>query len=82
MKDVQKEIGLASIGELRVTEPLLIGLDSGKLQEWLREDEEGRRAMRAASERLMDRYGVRFGGQLVQRPWYRKLLAHRNGAGS
>jgi len=82
MKDVQKEIGLASIGELRVTEPMLVGLDSGKLQEWLKEDMEGRQAMRAASERLMDRYGVRFGGQLVQRPWYRKLLAHRNGAGS
>jgi hypothetical protein len=82
MKDVQKEIGLASIGELRVTEPMLIGLDNGSLQEWLREDEQGRQAMRGASERLMDRYGVRFGGQLVQRPWYRKLLAHRNGAGS
>jgi len=82
MKDVQKEIGLASIGELRVTEPMLIGLDSGKLQEWLREDEAGKQAMRGTSERLMDRYGIRFGGQLVQRPWYRKLLAHRDGAGS
>lgn len=81
MKDVQKETGLSPLGELRLTEPMLTLLDSGRLDEWLAGDEGGKRAMAAEAERLMSRHGVRFGRPAAAQPWYRKLLAHRNGVG-
>ncbi|EXX86070.1 hypothetical protein BG53_12700 [Paenibacillus darwinianus] len=81
MKDVQKETGLSPLGDLRLTEPLFAHLDSGRLDEWLTRDEAGKQAMASAAERLMSRHGVRFGRPAAVQPWYRKLLAHRNGVG-
>lgn len=82
VKDVQKETGLRAAGRLQLTEPLFTALDNGTLLEWVREDEAGRKAMAQTSRSLMDRHGVRFGRGIRHQPWYRRLLAHRNGASS
>lgn len=79
MKDVQKETGLRVIGRLNLTEPLLAALDNGALMDWLLTDDSGRKAMDDAARQLMNRHGVRFGRSVAQQPWYRRLLAHRNG---
>jgi hypothetical protein len=82
MKDVHKELGLKAIGEMRLSEPLLSQLDSGRLDEWLKNDEQGKRLMRQPSETIMKRYGMQVTPTLRVQPWYRKLLAHRDGVGS
>jgi hypothetical protein len=79
LKDVQKETGLRAIGRLNLTEPLLAALDNGALMDWLLTDDSGRKAMDDAARELMNRHGVRFGRSAAQQPWYRRLLAHRNG---
>jgi hypothetical protein len=81
VKDVQKETGLCAIDRLRLTEPLMAALDNGALPEWLETDDTGRKAMGDAARQLMNRHGVHFGRGIAQQPWYRRLLAHRNGAG-
>jgi hypothetical protein len=82
MKDVRKELGLQSIGELRLSEELLSHLDNGRLEEWLQGNESGKRAMGATSEVLMKRYGMYRPANIKLQPWYRKLLTHRGGTGS
>lgn len=82
LKDVQRGIGLPSAGRMKLEEPLFAALDDGRLLEWLQEHESGREAMRETAGKLMQRHGVRFGRGIVQQPWYRRLLAHRNGASS
>ena len=79
VKDVQKETGLRAIGRLRMSEPLLAALDNGALLDWLLTDDSGRKAMDDAARQLMSRHGIRFAGSVAQQPWYRRLLAHRNG---
>lgn len=81
VKDVQKETGFRAIGRLQLTETLLAALDNGALLDWLRTDDTGRKAMDEAARHLMSRHSVRFGRGIAQQPWYRRLLAHRNGAG-
>jgi hypothetical protein len=80
MKDVRKETGLRSIGEFRLTEPLLFHLDSGRLEEWLKGNEDGKKAMRDISHDIMERHGIKRPPAMRIQPWYRKLSAHRNGA--
>jgi len=79
MKDVQKETGFRAIDRMRLTETLLAALDNGALPDWLRTDDTGRKAMEGAARQLMKRHGVRFGRGIAHQPWYRRLLAHRNG---
>lgn len=79
MKDVRKETGLRAIGRMQLTEPLLAALDNGALLDWLRTDDTGRKAMGETARHLMNRHGVRFGRGITHQPWYRRLLAHRNG---
>ena len=79
VKDVQKETGLRPIGRMQLTESLLMALDNGALMDWLRTDDTGRKAMDEPARKLMSRHGVRFGRGIAHQPWYRRLLAHRNG---
>ena len=45
MKDICKELGVPFIGELRLSDGLLSQLDSGMLDEWLAQDEQGKQLM-------------------------------------
>ncbi|CAM4477677.1 P-loop NTPase family protein [Paenibacillus tarimensis] len=82
MKDIEKESGLAAIGELKLAEPFYAHLDSGSMEEWLGRHEQGKRAMQETADKLMNRHSVRLGSHIKRQPWYRKLLDHRNGVGS
>ncbi|WP_127533909.1 P-loop NTPase family protein [Paenibacillus kobensis] len=81
VKDICKETGLPLTGELRMTEPMLLQLDNGRYDHWLR-SEEGRSTMKPSAELWMRQYGVNKKQPKLVQPWYRKLLAHRNGVGS
>jgi len=79
VKDVHRETGLRPLGKMQITESLLAALDNGALLDWLRADDTGRKAMDEPARQLMNRHGLRFGRGITQQPWYRRLLAHRNG---
>ncbi|MEK3882478.1 hypothetical protein [Paenibacillus sp. PL2-23] len=83
MNEICKELGCSPLGEFRLTESMLGGFDRGDFGAWLAEDAAGKAAMKKTAAVLMKRHGLRIafppmGGQ----PWYRKLLAYRNGVSS
>lgn len=81
MKHICKELGTAPLGHFQLTNSLFGGLDSGAYDRWLQSDSEGKQAMEAAANSLMQKHGIRsLTPKLAGQPWYRKLLAHRNGA--
>lgn len=83
MKEVCKEMGTTKLGELRLSDSLFTQLDSGRYEQWLREDPIGIVAMREPANQLMNRHGIRRTVPVIKtQPWYRKLLTHRNGVGS
>lgn len=83
MKHICKELGTNALGQLRLTEPLFHQLDNGTYTEWLKEDAEGKQAMREPAKALMHRHSMRAMGSVISvQPWYRKLLTHRNGTSS
>ncbi|XEC94140.1 hypothetical protein AB6A23_22930 [Paenibacillus tarimensis] len=81
MRDIRKETGLTLIGDLKLTEGLLSQLDSGRMQEWLHSDPQGKKAMAKTSQHLMDRHLIARKTDIERQPWYRKLIAHRGGVG-
>ncbi|KRE32688.1 hypothetical protein [Paenibacillus sp. Soil522] len=83
MKHICKELGTSPLGRLQLSEPVFSQLDSGTYAEWLKADTEGRQTMREPAKALMKRHGFRSMATSVSvQPWYRKLLAHRNGTSS
>ncbi|MBW7476424.1 hypothetical protein K0T92_16955 [Paenibacillus oenotherae] len=82
VKDICREIGIPFIGEMRLSEPMLSQLDSGTLDEWLTENEQGKTAMQEPARKLMKHYGLKRKPALTVQPWYKKLLAHRGEVGS
>ncbi|GLX66386.1 hypothetical protein [Paenibacillus glycanilyticus] len=83
MKDICKEMGTAKLGEIRYGHSFYAQLDSGHYDHWLKEDPAGKTAMQESAEQLMDRHQIRrITPTIAVQPWYRKLLAHRNGASS
>lgn len=83
MKDICKEMGTSKLGELRFGQQFYAQLDNGHYGQWLKEDPAGKLAMQESAEQLMDRHHIRrVTPTLAVQPWYRKLLAHRNGVGS
>lgn len=81
MKDIQKELRLAPIDELQLSEPLYIHMDSGNVGEWLAGDTGGRVVMERTAQYLTRKHGIRPVIQMQRQPWYRKLMAHRGGVG-
>lgn len=81
VKDVSKETGLPLAGELQLTKPLLMQLDSGQYDKWLAAAD-GQAVMQQPAKQWMQQYGIQRARQMHRQPWYRKLLAHRNGVGS
>ncbi|PWV95584.1 hypothetical protein DFQ01_12655 [Paenibacillus cellulosilyticus] len=81
VKDVRKETGLPLAGELQLTKPLLMQLDSGQYDQWLAGDE-GQAVMEQPTQKWMQQYDIQRVRSVHRQPWYRKLLAHRNGVGS
>lgn len=83
MKEICKEMGTTRLGELRLSNSFFSQLDSGRYGQWLKEDPAGQQAMRETADQLMNRHGIRRAISVNKlQPWYRKLLAHRNGVGS
>ncbi|AJY73859.1 hypothetical protein [Paenibacillus beijingensis] len=81
MKEIGKETGIAPIGEMQLNETFFSLLDSGRYEDWLRGDEQGKKAMKETSQKLMGRYGLQRKTVMTVQPWYRKLLTHRGGVG-
>lgn len=83
MREICKELGSSSMGEFKLSESMLAGLDRGGYGEWLKEDPVGKEAMRKPACILMERHGLREAFPAVSRqPWHRKLLSYRNGVSS
>ena len=82
VKDIRKETGLRVVEELKVSDSLLSQLDSGRLDNWVASEQQGRQAMKRTAEHLMARHVISGRtGRHVQ-PWYRRLMTHRNEVGS
>ncbi|MFB9328784.1 hypothetical protein ACFFSY_22845 [Paenibacillus aurantiacus] len=78
-KDICKEMGVSLMGELKANPSLMGALDSGKIDEWLAHDEEGRLAMAAEAASLAARHGLKRRPVMTVQPWYKRLVAHRSG---
>ncbi|GBF77109.1 hypothetical protein PA598K_05633 [Paenibacillus sp. 598K] len=82
VKDIRRETGLTVVEELKVTESLLSQLDSGRLDNWVAAEQQGKQAMRRTAEHLMARHVIAGVPGRSSQPWYRKLMGHRNGVTS
>lgn len=80
VRDIRKEIGIPVAEQFRMNESLLMQLDSGRLEEWLRSDKQGRLAMKPTAELISRTYALQRGSEKKKQPWYRRLAALRNGA--
>lgn len=80
VRDIRKEMGIPIADQLLMTESLVMQLDSGRLEEWLRADKHGQTAMKSAAELISRTYALKRGGEKKRQPWYRKLAAIRSGA--
>ncbi|MGO4370321.1 hypothetical protein AB4Z21_05890 [Paenibacillus sp. MCAF20] len=83
MKEICKELGTTSLGQFKLGESLFSQLDSGRYEEWLRSDAQGKQAMDEPAKQLMHRHGIHpvFKPGRTQ-PWHRKLMTHRRGSSS
>lgn len=82
VKDICNELGVPLLGELALTEPLLAQLDCGTLDEWLADDERGKKVMRGPAKAIAEAYGLKRQRNIALQPWYKKLLTHRGGVSS
>lgn len=83
MSEICKELGSSLLGEFKINESMLAGLDRGGYGEWLKEDPAGKEAMKKPAGILMERHGLREPFPAASRQaWYRKLLTYRNGVSS
>lgn len=79
VKDICNELNVPFIGELKLSDSALSQLDSGALDEWLAESEQGRQLMAAPARQLLRRHGLKLRTGIAAQPWYKKLLTHRDG---
>ncbi|CAM4337363.1 hypothetical protein FHS16_002642 [Paenibacillus endophyticus] len=83
MKHICKELGTSALGQLQLSETVSSQLDSGTYAQWLKTDSGGSEMMKGPAKAMMQRHGIRsLGVTVAVQPWYRKLLAHRNGTSS
>lgn len=82
VRDICNELGVPLLGEHALTEPMLAQLDSGTLEEWLADNERGKKAMLGPAKAIAEASGLKRKRKLVMQPWYKKLLTHRGGVGS
>ncbi|BBH24644.1 hypothetical protein Back11_59890 [Paenibacillus baekrokdamisoli] len=82
VKEICKELGVPFIGEWRLSEDLLSQLDSGMLDEWLVQNEQGKRLMAEPAKQIIRKHGLHRQVQIAIQPWYKKLLTHRGEVGS
>ncbi|REE85375.1 hypothetical protein A8990_112104 [Paenibacillus taihuensis] len=82
VKEICKEMGVALLGEMALSQPMLSQLDRGTLDEWMMRSEQGKEAMKEPAQRMIAAYGLKRPAKLVVQPWYKKLLTHRGGVSS
>jgi len=81
MKHICNELGTKPLGQFRLSHSLFNGLDSGSYDQWLQSAKEGKQAMKASAEIIMEQSGIYSTvPKLAAQPWYRRLSAHREGA--
>ncbi|MFC5468613.1 hypothetical protein ACFPPD_07755 [Cohnella suwonensis] len=77
MKEIRKETGCAEFTELRLLESVHLQLDSGRLDEWLAEQESHSAAFDDVAVPLLRRLDWQARLRKTDRPWLRRLLKHR-----
>lgn len=83
MKHICKELGTSALGQLQLSESVSSQLDNGTYAQWLKTDSGGSEMMKGPAKAIMQKHGIRsMGVSVAVQPWYRKLLAHRNGTSS
>ncbi|MFC5649640.1 hypothetical protein ACFPYJ_11010 [Paenibacillus solisilvae] len=82
VKDICKELGIPFIGQLRLSEELLSQLDSGMLDDWLTQGEQGKQVMTEPARHFIRKHGLQRRVEIRVQPWYKKLLTHRGEVGS
>ncbi|QHW33108.1 hypothetical protein GZH47_21405 [Paenibacillus rhizovicinus] len=82
VRDICNELGVPLLGEHALTEPMLAQLDSGTLEEWLAENEQGKKVMQEPAKAIATANGWKRQRKPAIQPWYKKLLMHRGGVSS
>ncbi|MBJ6361527.1 hypothetical protein ACFOQM_09535 [Paenibacillus sp. GCM10012307] len=82
VRDIRREIGIPLAGQFKLTESMLMQLDSGRMEEWLKSDKQGSQAMQPTAEMIARELLLPRRMDKQKQPWFRKLAAIRNGAGS
>jgi hypothetical protein len=77
MKEIRKETGSVSLSELRLAESVHLQLDSGRLDEWLAQEEKNAAVFDPVADPLLRRLNWTQRLQHTDRPWRRRLLWHR-----
>lgn len=77
MKEIRKETGCPSFAELKLTESVHLQLDSGRLDEWLASQEKHAGLFDPIAVPLRQRLNWEDRLRRTERPWLRRLMAHR-----
>ncbi|WP_245586012.1 hypothetical protein [Paenibacillus pinihumi] len=81
VRDIRKETGIPLAGQFKITESMLMQLDSGRLEDWLKSDKQGCQAMQPAADMITRELMLPRRMDKRKQPWFRRLAAIRNGAG-
>lgn len=77
MKEIHKETGCAELLELKLAESVHLQLDSGKLGEWLMQEERNQASFDVIATPLLSRLNWPERLSRSDRPWTRRLMLHR-----
>lgn len=77
MKEIRKEIGSPSFAEMKLLESVHLQLDSGRLDEWLASQERHAEVFDPVAAPLLRRLNWEERLKRTERPWLRRLMAHR-----
>ncbi|MFC5406907.1 hypothetical protein [Cohnella soli] len=79
MREIRKEVGCAEWTELKLLESAHLQLDSGRLDEWLAEQNHLSSAFDEVAVPMLKRLDWQSRMRKTDMPWFRKLLKHRRG---
>jgi len=77
MKEIRKETGCLGFAELKLPESVHLQLDSGRLDEWLTAEERNGAVFDSVAQPLLAKLNWTQRLQKTDRPWLRRLMAHR-----
>lgn len=77
MREIRKETKCIAFTEMKLVESVHLQLDSGRLDEWLSEQERNAASFDPVADRLLHRLNWTERLQRTDRPWLRRLMMHR-----